>query len=152
MAITADRRTSGIETSLNEPRVYLAASGTFYAGQIMVKDNSNQGRVTGASSATVNSHAVGLCQKGGTYTNDQPIVVEAGVFFVDNSSSTDQITAGDVDKLCFVADDNRVAKLSTGGRAIAGRVHTVTSGTAGVPFTGVAVLFAPDLIPSGSSV
>lgn len=49
-----------------------------------------------------------------------------GRFFRDNSTSTDEITEADVGKVCYVVDDQTVAKTSNGGtRAICGIVLSV---------------------------
>ena len=56
------------------------------------------------------------------------IDVDTGVFRLSNSSSGDAIAGTDIGKLCFVADDQTVAKTSGGGvRPIAGRIVDVDS-------------------------
>ena len=49
--------------------------------------------------------------------------IERGIFPMNNSSSGDAIGAGDIGKLCFVVDDNTVARTSaTNTRCVAGRI------------------------------
>jgi hypothetical protein len=63
-----------------------------------------------------------------------------GQFWFDNSSSTDEITVADIDKPCFVASDEAVAKTDGGGtRPMAGIVIDVDSDL------GVKVLVGPSV-------
>ena len=59
---------------------------------------------------------------------DVSVEIERGTFRWKNSSSTDAIAASDVGSVCFVADDQTVAKTDGGGtRAIAGTIIAVDS-------------------------
>lgn len=63
---------------------------------------------------------------GGGADGDVRLQVEKGVFHLANSGGGDAITIADVEKLCFAADDQTVAKTSGGGtRPIAGRIVDV---------------------------
>lgn len=52
-----------------------------------------------------------------------------GVFDFANSTSTDEITAGDVNKDCYIVDDQTVAKTSnSSARSVAGKIMNVENG------------------------
>jgi hypothetical protein len=56
----------------------------------------------------------------------------AGVFEFHNSATTDEITIADKGKLCYVVDNQTVAKTDGGGtRAVAGVVKSVSSSASG---------------------
>lgn len=68
------------------------------------------------------------------------VEIQTGVFKFGNSSAGDLIVAADVGKVCYIVDDQTVAKTDgTGTRSIAGRVMRVDSD--GV-FVGVGPQFA----------
>lgn len=59
---------------------------------------------------------------------DVSVETEAGCFPFENSSSTDEITDADIGKLCYIVDDQTVAKTSNAGaRSVAGLVVQVDS-------------------------
>lgn len=54
---------------------------------------------------------------------DINVVIERGIFPMNNSSAGDAIGNGDIGKLCYVVDDNTVALTSaTSTRIVAGRI------------------------------
>ena len=67
-----------------------------------------------------------------------------GIGPFENSASSDQITAADIDTVCFVVDDQTVAKTSDGGdRSPAGYVrHVDSDGKVWIDFTRYAELNA----------
>lgn len=73
---------------------------------------------------------------------DQVVEVKRGNFYLVNSAGADEITAADVGKVCYVVDDQTVAKTSgTDTRSPAGIVDDVDDGGVWVnidPTNGVA--------------
>lgn len=75
-------------------------------------------------------HALGVAEftvdNSGGSDGDLSINLLQGRFWRDNSATTDEITAADIGKVCFVVDDQTVAKTSNNGaRGIAGVVLAV---------------------------
>ncbi len=65
---------------------------------------------------------------GGAADGDVKIEVSEGTFAFKNSASGDLITKAEIGKVCYVVDDQTVAKTSnTNVRCIAGRVKQVDS-------------------------
>lgn len=66
---------------------------------------------------------------GGVLSNGKSAIrVRQGLGRLNNSTSTDQIAAADIGKLCFLVDDQTVAKTDGGGtRSIAGVIEEVDS-------------------------
>lgn len=63
---------------------------------------------------------------GGVADGDEVVKVEAGVWNFANSAGADEITAADIGKVCFVVDDETVARTSSSQtRAAAGVVVQV---------------------------
>lgn len=63
---------------------------------------------------------------GGVADGDQVVKVEAGTFNFGNSAGADAITIADIGKVCFVVDDQTVARTSSSQtRAVAGVVEQV---------------------------
>jgi len=103
----------------------VAASTTIYAGSIACIDSA--GRYTKAS-ADPALRVVGLFEE--SYDNGSGAAgavtaykIRRGAFCLANSSSTDALTAADIGRLCYAADDQTVARTSGAGtRPVAGRV------------------------------
>lgn len=63
---------------------------------------------------------------GGVADGDQVVKVEAGTFNFGNSAGADAITAADIGKVCFIVDDETVARTSSSQtRPVAGVVEQV---------------------------
>lgn len=61
--------------------------------------------------------------------------VRTGEFHFANSAGVDAITLADVGSLCFIVDNETVARFDTGGRPVAGRVTDVDSSGVWVEFS-----------------
>lgn len=73
----------------------------------------------------------------GVASGAKKIKIEFGQFFWGNSAAADAIAQADVGNLCYVVDDQTVAKTDgTGTRSVAGRIMEVETG-------GVWVLHTP---------
>lgn len=101
-----------------------AAAVKIYEGAT-VCGNSSGLAVRGGTSGS--GHAMGIAEEtvdnSGGSAGDKSVNLLQGRFWRDNSATTDEITEADIGKVCFVVDDQTVAKTSAGGtRAIAGIV------------------------------
>lgn len=75
--------------------------------------------------------AVGIAKKSvdatGLSSGDETIEVEEGIFLFENSEAGDAIGITEIGKVCFIVDDQTVAKTSgTNTRSVAGYVRDVT--------------------------
>jgi hypothetical protein len=116
----------------NELRNFpMAAGARIFAGALVCL-NATGFATRGAVATTLT--AVGRAEEAVDNTTGadgaQRINVMPGVFQFGNSSAADQITLADVDKQCFIIDDQTVAKTNGGAtRSVAGIVRDVdTSG------------------------
>jgi hypothetical protein len=105
----------------------LTADGVVYKGG-MVARVSADGYWDAATTST--GFVAGVAREAGDNTGgsdgDVTVLVEPGVFAMNNSSAGDQITADDLLQLCYVVDDNTVALTSNGGaRPVAGVIMGV---------------------------
>ena len=105
----------------------VAAAVHCFAGAIAVRNAG--GYVAPASTAT-GLIALGVFQA--EYDNTDGVngaitaEYERGVFRFDNSATTDEITSADIGKVCYLVDDQTVAKTSdTSTRSVAGLVDDV---------------------------
>jgi hypothetical protein len=122
---TRDIDTPRVENAIREFPV--AAGARLFAGAI-VCINASSLAVRGDVSTTLT--AVGRCeeQADNTLGAAGAIRVRAatGVFRYGNSAAGDAITLADVDKACFIVDDNTVAKTNgSNTRSQAGIVRNV---------------------------
>lgn len=122
----------------------MAAGAVIFAGGLVVKDSTGYAKpgVTGLG-LTVLGRADSYVSNSGGSAGDTTIEVEAGVFKVANSSGIDEITAADIGKVCYLVDDQTVARTSGGvSRSGAGIVM-------GVEDTGVWVKVGFDVFTEG---
>jgi len=128
-ALAAERLRKGRAGETNNLPVKAAAQ--IYRGGLVV---TLAGVAIAARAATTRAEldtmrVVGLAVDsalGAGSDGDVRLDVEKGVFHLANSGGGDALTSADVDTLCFVADDQTVAKTNGGGvRPIAGRVVEV---------------------------
>lgn len=135
MALSKDRDTKRIAG--NNRSIPVAAAKLIYAGALVARDAN--GRATPGAVATT---LRGIGRAGENVDNSAGaagavnVLVEAGVFYFKNSTSTDEVTRADIGNDCYIVDDETVAKTNgTNTRSIAGRVFDVD------PILGVAVVF-----------
>ena len=124
MALSAGRNTPmrqpGIRSAL------MAASVTAFAGALLMRNAA--GYVTKGATAT-GSVGVGRCESeviNAGSAGDERVDFREGTFLFKNSSSTDAITVAEIGDVCWIVDDETVAKTSgTNTRSIAGFVADV---------------------------
>ncbi len=131
MALTAGRDTPrrGENSVADLETIKLAASTTIYAGALVCK-NAAGNAVPGAIATTL----VAMGRAEFTVDNSTGLVdtksidVRPGTFRWNNSASTDAITKAEIGTICYVIDDETVAKTSNSStRSVAGKVVEVDS-------------------------
>lgn len=91
----------GVDASGNAMPAGLIAGGTLYCVGVSKAQADNSAGAAG----------------------DIDVRIERGIFPLNNSAAADAITAGDIGKLCYVVDDNTVAKTDgSAARCAAGRI------------------------------
>lgn len=133
-ALTADRNTPRLQGDDRQGAV--AASVTVYAGAILMRDAS--GNLTPGATAT---GAVGVGRAEERVDNaagsagDKQVSYRAGAFHYANSAGADEITKAEIGDVCFIVDDQTVAKTDgTGTRSPAGTVEDVDANGVWVRF------------------
>lgn len=104
-----------------------AAAKKFYAGAIVMVNAS--GYATPGATATglvAAGRSTGLVDNSAGAAGDLKVPVERGIFQYANSAAGDAIAVTDVGEMCYVVDDQTVAKTSgSGTRSRAGRIADV---------------------------
>ena len=125
VALTADRNTPELEPGEREG--LLGATQTIFAGAILMRNAS--GHLIEGATAT-GSFGVGRAEKRGTST-DAGVTAQRyrpGIFRYANSSAGDLIAVADIGAVCYIVDDQTVAKTSgTNTRSPAGVIDGVDS-------------------------
>ena len=140
-ALTAERVTQKLGCDI-EPEflsVEVAASTKIFKGALVVSNAT--GFALGGTTATTHVATLGRAEE--TVDNSAGsagalrVKVRPGVYKFNNSAAADAITRAEVGTVCYVVDDNTVAKTNgTSTRSVAGPVISVDS-------DGVWVLLAP---------
>jgi len=124
MALTKDRNT---QRAQGPDRVGgLLASVVVYAGAIVMRNAA--GYLTKGQTATllVGCGRAEERKTGGAGNGDETLRYLPGCFWYKNSTSTDAITIAEIGEICFVVDDEQVAKTNgTNTRSPAGWVEAV---------------------------
>lgn len=125
MSLNQDRNTPRFDGGIKQLDV--AASMLIYAGALVCRDASGNA-VKGATALGL--HGVGRAEQRVDNSDgdagDVTARVREGVFGFANSASADEITAAEIGKVCYVVDDQTVAKTSgPGTRSPAGIVADV---------------------------
>ncbi len=125
MALTADRITRSRD--LSQRRFSAKGANKFYAGALAMIDSD--GRVRKGAAAT-GMRGVGRVDEfvdNSAGADDAVSVdVDAGIFFWGNSASSDAITKADIGSMCYIVDDQTVAKTDgSSTRSPAGQVVDV---------------------------
>lgn len=115
---------SALSANRNSPRrdamlaVYVA-SATIYAGG-MVTLLTSGGTAVPAGTASA-GHCVGVAQNAAA--SGDSVTVERGCYRFANSTSGDLIALSDIGQLCYIVDDQTVAKTdNSGARKVAGLI------------------------------
>lgn len=124
MALSADRNTPRREGDIRNGGV--AASVAIHAGALLMRNAA--GYLTKGATAT-GSVGVGRAEQavtGGANAGDVTVDYRPGVFRFGNSASTDAITIAEIGDVCWIVDDETVAKTSgSSTRSVAGFVEDV---------------------------
>lgn len=126
MALSSDRNTIAADSDVIEGG--MAASVTAYAGALIMRDAA--GNLTPGATAT-GSFGVGRAEErktNGSTAGATRLRVRPGRFWFKNSAAGDAIAAADVGAVCYIVDDETVAKTNgTNTRSPAGAVEAVDS-------------------------
>ncbi len=123
VALTADRNTPEMEAGEREG--LLGANQTIFAGAILMRNAS--GHLIEGATAT-GSFGVGRAEKRGASTTAGVTSqrYRPGIFRFANSSAGDLIATADIGAVCYIVDDQTVAKTSgTNTRSPAGIIDGV---------------------------
>lgn len=123
VALAADRNTPRLEG--DERQGLLGASQAVFAGAILMRNAS--GHLIEGATAT-GSYGVGVAQErlSSTTAGVTAIRYRPGTFRFANSASADAIAPADIGAVCYVVDDQTVAKTNgTGTRSPAGIIDGV---------------------------
>lgn len=123
VALTADRNTPELEPGEREG--LLGASQTIFAGAILMRNAS--GHLIEGATAT-GSFGVGRAESRGTSTTAGVTAqrYRPGIFRFANSAAGDLIAVADIGAVCYIVDDQTVAKTNgTSTRSPAGVIDGV---------------------------
>lgn len=130
MALTAARKMVRLGQGFPGKSIGLGvkAATTIYGGALVVEDAG----VAAPGRTALSLTALGIATD--TYDNAAGAAsaitcdIESGTFAFLNSAAADAIAAADIGALCYIVDDQTVAKTDgTGTRSIAGRIVKVDS-------------------------
>jgi len=124
MALSADRNTPLIEGHLKSGA---ADAVLIYAGALVMRNAA--GNITKGATAT-GSVGAGRAEErvdnSGGNAGDLTVTFRPGIFRFNNSASTDAITKAEIGDICFIVDDETVAKTDgSAARSPAGFVEDV---------------------------
>lgn len=130
MTLTAERKTdrwvgSGFDFP---PQYYAMGDDIIYKGGLVVLNSD--GYAEAGSTAADHNQCVGVAietvDNAGGSNGDKSVHAQAGVWHFGNSASSDEITVDDIGAVCYVVDDETVAKTSdSNARSAAGKVMGV---------------------------
>ena len=124
MALTADRNTPRAAGYLLVQG--MAASVVVFAGALIMRNAA--GYLTKGATAT-GSVGVGRAEErrtGGANAGDEKLKARPGSYWFKNSTAGDAITVAEIGDVCFIVDDEQVAKTSgTNTRSPAGFIEDV---------------------------
>lgn len=125
MTLTADRNVPRTDSvNFSDP---VAAGATLWAGALAALDASGNAV---AASATVTQRTRGVVQvradNSAGAAGDIRAEIRRGTYRVDNSAAGDLITVADIGNVCYVVNDETVAKTdAVGTRPVAGTIRNV---------------------------
>jgi predicted RecA/RadA family phage recombinase len=122
-ALTENRSTKKLADGVRSG--LLGANQTIFQGALLMRNAS--GHLVKGATAT-GAFGVGRAEVAGTSTTAgvTPQPFSEGVFLFSNSASTDLIATADIGTVCYIVDDDQVAKTNgTGTRSPAGVVVAV---------------------------
>lgn len=103
----------------------LGANQAIFAGAILMRNSSGH-LIEGATATGSTGVGRAEAQVSSTTAGVTDIEYKPGVFRYENSASTDAITAAEIGTVCYIVDDQTVAKTSgTNTRSAAGIVEDV---------------------------
>lgn len=124
MPLSADRRTPRLEGDEFEGR--LAANQTVFAGALLMRDTDGNLRRGAAATGMTGAGRAEAGAVSGATAGVVPVRVRPGTFRFANSTGADALGKADIGKVCWIADDDRVARTSASStRSRAGIVEFV---------------------------
>lgn len=133
-ALTKDRNTPRLQ---GDDRQGLAAAGTLIHAGAIVMRNAAGYLIKGATAtgAVAVGRAEDRVDNSAGQNGDAAVPYRPGVYRYENSASADELTIADINKVCFVVDDQTVAKTNgTNTRSPAGVVEAVDANGVWVRF------------------
>lgn len=130
-ALTAPKNVNHLGDS---PHIHLLklpqkAATIIYAGALVVIDAGYAAPGRTATALIAAGRAERTWNNSSGANGGQTVEVRRGTFAFDNSAAGDAIAQADVGQLCYIVDDQTVAKTSaTNSRSAAGRVVSVSEG------------------------
>lgn len=108
-------------------RYKVAAAKKIYQGALVVLNSSGYAEPGATATGKIAlGRAAHFVDNTAGSNGDLFVDVEEGVFQYGNSTSTDEITIAQIGSVCFIVDDQTVAKTSSSGtRSVAGYVRAV---------------------------
>lgn len=101
---------------------------TIYKGALVCFDQNDSKVKEGATATTLIAMGVAREQVVTTTGDNASVKVESGIFKFENSAAGDAIADADAGNVCYIVDDQTVAKTNGGAtRSVAGRVYAVDS-------------------------
>jgi len=103
------------------------AAAKIFAGALIAQDTDGDA-APGFVSTAIRTLGIAMEYKDNTLGGDGALTVRyrKGVFMMENSASADEITDADVDNVCYIVDDQTVARTSgTNTRSIAGKIRGI---------------------------
>lgn len=126
-ALTNDRNTLRLGDETHK-RAGVAANAKIFLGALVAL-NASGFAVPGSTATTL--RAVGRASESvdntGGANGDESVSIDRGIFLYANEAG-DPITLADINKTCYIVDDQTVARTNgTNTRSMAGRISDVTS-------------------------
>ena len=133
MALSRERNTTAIGDGLVR-EVGIKADTKIYAGALVVNDGGVAAPGRTATTLVALGRAERTADNTGGAAGAVRVVVRGGVFGFKNKSD-DPVVAADLEKDCFIVDDETVAKTNGGNtRSVAGKVFQIDGDTIFVRF------------------
>lgn len=121
--LTQDRNTPRSEGDLRQG--VLGASQAIFAGAILMR-NAAGDLIEGATATGAFGVGVAMERVASTTAGVTPITYRPGIFRFENSTAADLITKADIGAVCWIVDDNQVARTNgTNTRSPAGVIDAI---------------------------
>ena len=138
-ALTADRVTP--KRAGTDRSVLLAANAKIFVGAIVVLNAARFAQPAGVGAGLLAvGRSTSFVDNTGGADGALRAHVDAGTFLLNSAAGADLIGQADIGNLCYLVDDNTVAKTNGGGaRSVAGVIFDIDPAT-GAPWVAIGVL------------